>query len=105
MPEKILYIIPTLLFITFIILILTGDKSEKKHNKKEFSRSKVMESPEKSPYHIKPEDFNVGVIDQKVCRYSNLCNDTVLKPITPVDVDYGWKMPEKCPCTMYIEAP
>jgi hypothetical protein len=60
--------------------------------------------PENSQY-IKPTEFNVGVIETPVYSSANLCDTTVLKPIVPVDVDYGSKIPNDCPCTKYLQPP
>jgi len=106
MHENIIYIIPTLLLAAFVILMLTGDRKKKEDVVK--SRVHLNESkmkPEDSKYYIQPAEFEVGLVEQPIYKSSNLCNDTVLKPIIPVNVDYGWKMPENCPCTKYIEAP
>jgi hypothetical protein len=56
-------------------------------------------------YSIKPLQFDIGIMKQDTYKSSNLCNNTVLKPIIPVNVDYGWEMPENCPCCKYIEPP
>jgi len=57
-------------------------------------------------YSIKPANFSVGVPEKpEVYKSSNLCDDTVLKPIIPVSVDYGSEMQTNCPCTKYLEPP
>ena len=58
------------------------------------------------PDYIQPAEFNVGQPEkQEVYKSSNLCDDTVLKPIIPVSVDYGSEIPRECPCTKYLEPP
>ena len=106
MKKIIRYAAPTLLLALVIIVLYISSKhkskSEKIHQEKNIVRSELYP---KESYEIKPQVFDVGLIDQKVYKSSNICNDTVLKPIIPVDVDYGWQMPQKCACNRYIEAP
>jgi hypothetical protein len=89
------YIIPIILIIVGIVLLSLGNYQDN-----------YTDDPEKSPYYIKPSDFTVGnPTYPEVYKSSNLCDDTTLKPIIPVSVDYGFKMPESCPCTKYLEPP
>jgi hypothetical protein len=102
-----------LFLITFILFILGGGITlfilfkSSKHNKDSFI---PMEDPEEQeeqqniPY-INPTNFDIGIIDQKIYKSSNVCNDTVLKPIIPVNVYYGSSIPDDCPCTKYLQPP
>lgn len=54
---------------------------------------------------LNPTDFSVGRISTEKYQSSNLCNNKVLYPINGLDVDYGNKMPENCPCYQGITPP
>jgi hypothetical protein len=111
MHEMTIYAIPTLLLVAFVILILTGDRKEKRDEGNEGlkgpkgSRAGLDVRENMPPGSIDPTEFDVGLIHKPTPKSSSLCNDTVLKPIIPVNVDYGWKMPANCPCTKYLEPP
>lgn len=95
MSNIILYIIMGILVIAGIVTILIkqSDNYETETNS--------------DPNHsIKPTNFSVGAPEKpEVYKSSNLCDDTVLKPIIPVSVDYGSEIPTNCPCTKYLEPP
>ena len=99
-----------LFLITFILFILGGGIAlfilfkSSKHNKDSFIHMEEPEEEQNIPY-INPTNFEIGIIDQKIYKSSNVCNDTVLKPIIPVNVDYGSSMPNDCPCTKYLQPP
>jgi hypothetical protein len=111
MHKMIIYAIPTLLLAAFVILILTGDRKGKRDGDAmagkgpKGSRAGLAVRETMPPGSIDPTEFDVGMIHKPTPKSSSLCNDTVLKPIIPVNVDYGWKMPTNCPCTKYLEPP
>jgi hypothetical protein len=99
----------TLLLINFILFILGGIIlfilfKSRKNNKDSFIPTEHPQEEENVPY-INPTNFDIGIIDQKIYKSSNVCNDTVLKPIIPVNVDYGSTFPDDCTCTKYLEPP
>ena len=95
MNKIILYIIMGILVVAGIVTILI----------KQSDNYNTQTNTE--PIHsIKPTNFSVGAPEKtEVYKSSNLCDDTVLKPIIPVSVDYGSEIPKDCPCTKYLEPP
>ena len=87
------------LLITAVVLILT--KRRKSHN-----TNKSSPPPKKdTDTFITPKQYNLGPIKTKECKYSNYCNDKILYPIQGLEVDYGSKMPDECPCTQFVKSP
>ena len=85
----------TITYTIFITLILAG-----------IVLLLINTSDDYDPPYIQPTEFNVGKPERsEVYKSSNLCDDTVLKPIIPVSVDYGSEMPTNCGCTKYLEPP
>lgn len=101
MSQNSTFIILSLLTISALLIFLTLDQDSPSPDEKYNIDSPV---PENSNY-IKPAEFKVGEIDMPVYNSANLCDTTVLKPIIPVDVDYGSKIPNDCPCTKYLQPP
>ena len=100
----------TLLLITFILFILGGITlfilfKSRKSNKDSFIPTEHPEEKEENVPYINPTNFDIGIIDEKIYKSSNVCNDAVLKPIIPVSVDYGSTFPNDCTCTKYLEPP
>jgi len=85
------------LLITAVVLILT--KRRKSHNTNNSQLKKDTDT------FILPRQYNLGPIKTKECRYSNYCNDKVLYPIQGLEVDYGSKMPDDCPCNQFVKSP
>lgn len=55
---------------------------------------------------ITPAVFQVGPTPMgDRYRSAGQCNDRVLYPVNGVEVDYGSKMPNNCPCTEFIQPP
>ena len=55
---------------------------------------------------ITPAVFEVGPTSMgDRYRSAGQCNDKVLYPVNGVEVDYGSKMPNNCPCTEFIQPP
>jgi hypothetical protein len=92
MPQHINYIVVVLLAFSGVLLLLSLNNEN-------------YVKPEEGSNYIKPTDFSVGPIYEPTYKSSNLCDTTVLKPIIPVNVDYGTTMPENCPCTKYLTPP
>ena len=112
--SKYIFIIPLSIFFTISLVYLFTMKNKHNstpHSTSESTHRSTSESTQqnnpvsKDHYSIKPSQFDTGIIKQDTYKSSNLCNNTVLKPIIPVNVDYGWEMPENCPCCKYIEPP
>lgn len=55
--------------------------------------------------YIRPKQYELGLIKGKPYKTANLCNDNVLYPIQQLEVDYGSKIPDDCPCTQFIRSP
>jgi hypothetical protein len=55
--------------------------------------------------YILPQEFKIGLIKQDKPYFMNNCNPNVLYPINGLGPDYGWKMPDNCPCTEFVQAP
>lgn len=96
MRQNINYVIVVLLAFSGILLLLSLNNE---------NYVKPPTNPEEDPNAIKPTNFSVGPIYEPTYKSSNLCDTTVLKPIIPVNVDYGSTMPEICPCTKYLTPP
>lgn len=101
-----------IVLIVFLLVIAIGvalffifkkKKDENKKNKQAIIKNK---NPEPMNY-IKPAEFNVGPIvsNDPIYKSANLCNDKVLYPINGLDVNYGTKMGDNCPCTQFIQSP
>ncbi len=104
MIKIILYIIMIILVVAGIVTILIKQSDNYKTDPNPDPNPEP--NPETNPDSIKPTNFSVGVPEKpKVYKSSNLCDDTVLKPIIPVSVDYESQIPIDCPCTKYLEPP
>jgi hypothetical protein len=68
----------------------------------ETSKSKFLLN---SQNYIKPAEFEVGFLKQNKFKSMGNCNPDVLYPINGLGPDYGWKMPENCPCTQFVQPP
>lgn len=55
--------------------------------------------------YITPKNYQLGRINENVYKSSNLCDNTILKPINGLEVDYGSKVPEGLPCARFIQSP
>lgn len=84
------------------ILIATGT-IKFKHKKP--SRPQIKSRKKVEPQYINPKQYKVGLIKQEEFKSANQCNDKVLYPIQQLDVDYGSKAPDNCPCMQFIQAP
>tara|TARA_R110002111_G_scaffold203338_4_gene268163 strand:+ start:61 stop:390 length:330 start_codon:yes stop_codon:yes gene_type:complete len=59
----------------------------------------------KKPY-IKAQRFNVGIMNEKKCSASNLCNSNIMKFTTLPYVNYGLKgNMNGCQCARHVLAP
>lgn len=100
MPKTSMYVIVLFLILSGILLFSSMTDDDEYDN-----YIPPSAQPEDVPY-INPTEFKVRPVEHPpVYKSSNLCDSTTLKPIIPVDVDYGWKMPTECPCAKYLEPP
>ncbi len=108
----------TTILITVVILFATGvirfgkkKKEKKKNNKKHQQNIKdgqPIATSTKNVYngnYLTPAKFNVGLIHGEKFKPSDACENKVLYPIQALDVDYGSKMPDNCPCMRFIQPP
>lgn len=56
-------------------------------------------------HYITPGEFKVGLLPPEPYKSSNLCNDKVLFPVKPLNVQYGGNNCDGALCTQYIQAP
>ena len=84
--------------------IAKGQKKTKNPKSVEDERTTDDPRPNGQNY-IKPADFEVGFLKQNKFKSMGNCNPDVLYPINGLGPDYGWKMPENCPCTQFVQPP
>lgn len=74
--------------------------SENSSGKRSEENTNIISEP-----YIFPHNRNVGIITGRPWESANLCDKSVLYPIQQLEVDYGSKMPNDCPCTEFVRAP
>jgi predicted membrane protein len=79
-------------------------KNEKNQVKTEKNNFEIKNNAATHNY-IRPHNFEVGLIRDSICKKTNLCNERILYPPKNVDVDYGNKVSDNCPCTQFIQSP
>lgn len=100
-------LIVSLLVIAIGVALFFILKKKKDEDKKKNKQANIKNKNPEPMNYIKPAEFNVGPIisSDPIYKSANLCNDKVLYPINGLDVNYGTKMGDNCPCTQFIQSP
>jgi hypothetical protein len=84
---------------------LSKHKKDAKKDPKSNDKRENPPSPHTNQNYIKPQEFEIGFLKQNKFKSMGNCNPDVLYPINGLGPDYGWKMPENCPCTQFVQPP
>lgn len=97
--------------VTIIILLSTGVIKLKKEDmnpgvKKDNGHPSTPQIP-RPPYkhdktYIKPKERDNSLMNKEP---ANLCDNKVLYPVQQLKPEYGYEIPDDCPCTQFIRSP